>query len=90
MPYITQERRNKIDTAIEILCHEMFCNELTEPGDLNYVLTRIINIVGITENYKYSDINNVLGVLECVKQEIYRRVAVPYEEYKKRTNGDVF
>jgi len=43
MPYIKQERRNKIDTAIEILCHEMFCNKLTEPGDLNYVLTSIIN-----------------------------------------------
>jgi len=30
-----------------------------------------------------------MGVLECVKQEFYRRRAVPYEEEKIEENGDI-
>ena len=32
----------------------------------------------------------VLGVLECVKLELYRRVAAPYEDKKCQENGDVY
>ncbi len=38
----------------------------------------------------YTTYNEVVGVLECVKQEIYRRVIGPYENEKKHANGDVF
>lgn len=31
-----------------------------------------------------------MGVLECVKQEYYRRVAIPYEDQAKERNGDVY
>lgn len=44
--------------------------------------------VGTANNYK--DYNEVIGVLECVKQELYRRLIAPYEDKKKDENGDVF
>jgi hypothetical protein len=31
-----------------------------------------------------------MGVLECVKQEYYRRVASLYEDQAKERNGDVY
>jgi len=31
-----------------------------------------------------------MGVLECIKQEFYRRAVAPYEDKKKEENGDVY
>jgi hypothetical protein len=44
----------------------------------------------LADELSYSKINEVIGVLECAKQELYRRVASPYEDSKKEANGDVF
>lgn len=49
------------------------------------------NIITIVHNsvsrLNYSDI---VGVLSCVEQEFYRRIASPYEDLKKEENGDVY
>ena len=37
-----------------------------------------------------SRINELVGVLECAKIELYRRIAAPYEDDKSRINGDVY
>ncbi len=39
---------------------------------------------------RYSKINSLIGVLECAKLELYRRVAAPYENDKIDENGDVY
>ncbi len=58
-------------------------------GELNFFVTTAIDTwLGPEPNYR--GINAVIGVLECAKQELYRRVAVPYEEGKKAANGDVY
>jgi hypothetical protein len=44
----------------------------------------------INEGLSYKSINDVIGVLECVKQEFYRRIAVPYEDKKIEQNGDIY
>jgi hypothetical protein len=41
-------------------------------------------------HWDYRRINEVMGALECAKQEFYRRVAVPYEDKKIKENGDVY
>ena len=62
-----------------------------KPGELNYVITVIIkDYVEQKSPPSYADLNEVLGVLEAVKQEFYRRVVAPYEEMKKAKNGDVY
>jgi hypothetical protein len=33
---------------------------------------------------------DIAGALECCKLEFYRRVAVPYEDQKIKSNGDVY
>ena len=41
------------------------------------------------EDLCYTVLNEVIGMLECAKLELYRQVAVPYEDKKKRNNGAV-
>lgn len=78
MPYITTDERQR---AAEC--------PLT-PGELNYAITKIcLEYFNVTRAC-YTSINDVIGALECAKQEFYRRVAVPYEEKKQAENGDVY
>lgn len=85
MPYITRQNRvvleKRLKPILEIT-HDLY------PGELNYVLTRIV--ATFTGHPSYSSIVHVVGVLENVKQEYYRRVAVPYEIRKRLENGDVY
>ena len=39
---------------------------------------------------RYTHVNEAVGVLECAKLELYRRVAAPYEDEKIAENGDVY
>ncbi len=38
----------------------------------------------------YDNYNTVIGVLESMKLEMYRRTVAPYEDLKVQENGDVF
>ena len=38
----------------------------------------------------YARFNEMIGVLECCKLELYRRVISNYEDKKMRQNGDVY
>ena len=58
------------------------------PGELNYVLTRIV-LSYLPAKPGYTAYNEVLGVLEAVKLELYRRAIAPYEDTKITENGDV-
>lgn len=58
-------------------------------GELNFVLTDIVDQY-IGPAVSYDKINAAIGVLECAKQELYRRVAGPYESRKQTENGDVY
>jgi len=61
----------------------------SRPGDLNYIITTlIIGILGNEPHYK--DYNEIIGVLECVKSELYRRQVSGYEDKKAIENGDVY
>ena len=59
-------------------------------GDLNYVLTKALDRFIEDQGLSYSSINTAVGALECAKLELYRRVAVPYEDIKLSLNGDVY
>ena len=56
-------------------------------GNLNYLITHILDNV---YDLRYADINEAIGMLECCKLELYRRVAAPYEDQKKYENGDAY
>ena len=62
------------------------------PGTLNYIITRLCDYwtKDVDGKATYERYNAVIGVLECAKQELYRRQVVPYEDQKWQQNGDVY
>ena len=87
MPYIKPEKRGKYGRALEELIGILKSLPAEEvDGELNYVVTKILKEV---YPLRYFHINKAMGVLECVKQEFYRRVAAPYEDMKMKESGDV-
>jgi hypothetical protein len=91
MPYIKKRERPLYDEALApviFLFGDKFAD--WEAGELNYALTRIVDAALNCTPPNYNAINEIIGVLECMKLELYRRVAAPYENAKKRANGDVY
>jgi hypothetical protein len=88
MPYISKEDRIPLDPIVDIATRVLERKPLDESlGDLNYVFSRIL--AGAIGKTSYRKIAMATGVLENVKQELYRRLATPYEEEKIAQNGDI-
>lgn len=87
MPYITADRRMKLDPNIEDLQKKLLDLGATD-GDLNYVITRLVAFYFCNET-RYHMISRVSGVLDNVKEEFYRRLANPYEASAMNRNGDI-
>lgn len=80
MPYVKKTHRARLDGG----------GEADNPGELNYVITRKIDSYLARKGLSYTNINEVIGVLECAKLEIYRRIVAKYEDSKIAENGDVY
>lgn len=100
MPYIKPDSRKKYEKEIEALVdklRETARRETTSafPGDLNYIITSLVkrsyDAAAKLDNFKlgYGDFNEIIGMLECCKLELYRRTLAPYEDKKRKENGDV-
>ena len=87
MPYITQSNRERIDPVSRQLNHYVEDQGVSE-GELNYILTSLI--LSWLGNPNYKAYNAAIGVLECVKQEFYRRSVAPYEDQKRDKNCEVY
>lgn len=79
MPYIHAERREFLETEPP-----------SDAGELNYVISMICRNYYMAKGHSYQTHNTIIGVLECTKQEWYRRCTAPYEDYKINENGDVY
>jgi len=80
MPYIIKERRPDLTHSGIPL----------NVGELNFCITRRIVQYIDFKGLSYQTINDVIGVLECAKQELYDRKARDYENLKMAENGDVY
>lgn len=80
MPYIRQNRRDKLAEYLEVP---------QTAGELNFCFTKIIEHYLQEHGVDYANINDVIGALEGAKLEFYRRVAVPFETRKIEENGDI-
>lgn len=83
MPYVSQKSRKDLNASFDKLI-------IDNPGNLNYVISTLINSYIEHAGLSYSKVNEAIGVLECAKLELYRRIAAPYEESKINENGDVY
>ena len=90
MPYIELSARKELDLYINRLIQQLprVLGKEANDGDVNYVITRIID--GVYSNKDYNHYNRALGVLEAVKLEYYRRKVAEYESGKMITNGEVY
>jgi broad-specificity NMP kinase len=88
MPYIDNNRRAEIAQELGDLLEVL---DSTDPGEMNYVITAIMtDHLRFGRGIYYQKINELIGILECAKLELYRRLAAPYEDEKIKENGDVY
>jgi hypothetical protein len=83
MPYVDKIAR-------EALGYVTTAEPPEDAGELNYVITKVCDEFLIRKGRRYNHVNTVIGVLECAKQEFYRRIVAPYENEKIAINGDVY
>ena len=88
MPYIKREDRRKYTRIIEELAQLIPQDRMARPGHMNYLVSMLIHKVYGTE-MRYSDHNEVVGVLNCIVDEFYRRKTAPYEDIKIAEEGDL-
>jgi hypothetical protein len=89
MPYIKKEgKRCRLDGHIGKLSTALF-KIGSSAGELNYTITKLLHQYILSKGLSYATVNEVIGVLECAKLELYRMVAAPYEQTKRMENGGV-
>ncbi len=81
MPYVTPERRELLDKGHKPL----------NVGELNFCIHKLLDdyLYALGVKPSYSILNGIIGVLQCVQLELYRRLAADYEDQKIEENGDV-
>ena len=94
MPYIRKEERERYDVVIDqittLLLDKLPGNngKYFSEGDLNYIVSSIVwKLFDVLPSYTRG--NELVGVLECVKQEFIRRRLNGYEDSKIKENGDL-
>ena len=81
MPYIPDHRR------VAISYHTSPPQNI---GELNYYLTKkLLNWIKM-HGESYATYNEVMGLLECMKLELYRKGVAKYEDKKCKANGEVY
>lgn len=89
MPYIKKEQRTKFEPTIYTILQDLIKSDKSfEVGELNYIISSIIWKI-FDNKRSYTNGNNLVGVLECVKNEFIRRRLNDYEDQKIKENGDI-
>lgn len=83
MPYIKMMNRKSLDDH---------SRKPSNAGELNYMVTRMLDQFLVDNGTNYARLNELVGMLECCKLELVRRILDPYEDTKisNPENGDVY
>lgn len=84
MPYIKQEKRDKLDPFLNKIKEE-----IETGGDINYCITKLCieYVKKFGKNYK--NLSECISTMECAKEEFYRKHIAPYEDLKEKENGGI-
>jgi len=82
MPYIPKPRRIQLSPILDEMVHQ----EVNADGDLNYIL---FYYAKHHVPQSYNSLKNYLGELNEAAEEIRRRLLAPYEDKKRKENGDI-
>jgi hypothetical protein len=99
MPYVDKTTRAKIldrmilpsdgKGLVHPTPHDVRVPTLMGPGDLNFAITALCHQYVLDRTASYKTMNEVVGVLECAKLEMYRTVVAPYEDGKRESSGAI-
>lgn len=90
MPYVSEKTREYWASTIAVFEHSALTNGAAlGAGEVNYLVTKIL-LAWLGRSPRYQDYNAAIGVLECIKLELYARRVRPYEDEKCAENGDVY
>lgn len=84
MPYIEKKDRQHFDLHIDAISPD-----IDTPGELNYIITRLMHKYLDRKTVRYHNLNELIGAIECAKLELYRRIVGPYEDQKIQQYGDI-
>jgi hypothetical protein len=84
MPYVNSAFRQAMQEELEPLAA---C--IDDEGSFNYAVTYLCHSFIQRKGLRYATLNRAIGVLECAKLELYRMIAAPYEDIKKKENGPI-
>ena len=83
-PHVSPDERERVFKQLEFPM-------MAEPGTLNFVITKAIQAyLSQKSQVRYADYNEVMGVLECCKFELYRLMIAPYEDTKIKQHGSAY
>ena len=85
MPYIPKSEKDRIDKGLVAL----HLSDINNAGALNYAVHQVIAKYISQNKEDYQTYNDIIGVLDCAKMELYRRVISDYEDKKILQNKDV-
>jgi hypothetical protein len=88
MPYISRSERKQYQEVLSTLAEIIPNDRMLRPGHINYIVSLLIEKVYGTQ-LRYADHNEVVGVLNCIALEFYRRKTAPYEDIKIEEEGDL-
>ena len=82
MPYILDSERKNYSPLIG--------DAYKHPGQLNFSISKLAcyYISDLGESYK--TYNDIIGALECAKQELYRKIVSKYEDKKEKESGTIW
>lgn len=86
MPYLPEQHKRYYKDLLD----QIHLHAITEPGELNYLITELCLQAMKDKTVNYTLLNGIVGALDCAKEEFRRRVLNPYEQEKIKSNGDVY
>ena len=91
MPYIDKDLREAMIKRItdNKSRYDYSVKRPHNAGTFNYLISFLCHSYIKHCGLNYTVINQVIGILECVKLELYRMIAAPYENKKRMENGSV-
>jgi len=91
MPYIKKDERKCYKAEIKSIVKKLVDREDENEvyGHLNFIIFTIMKKYVAKKGERYFRYNNLVGMLECCKQELYRRLVANYENQAITKNGDI-
>ena len=85
MPYIAQTDRDEFAGIEDAIA----ARPINSAGELQYLIALGISAYFRNNDYRYQNMNDIMGALAGAQMEFYRRHVGPYEDKCIAKNGDV-